>query len=908
MLARLVVLCCVATLAWAQQNAITGYNYVTSAAQWDASQAARTNVNRQGTGSPNGRDACVRLGESYFQLDASAGSNVWYCVALPSTWSQISGAGIGTVTSFSAGMLSPLFATSVATATSTPALSFTLDDFAADNIFGNFSAVSAVPSTQAIPACANDGAHALVYASHTLTCEAITTGGTGTVTTFSAGNLSPLFTSSVATATSTPALTFALSNAAQNSVFAGPASGGAGAPSFQTAPTIAVTNMTGTGGFAITGNAGTATNLASYPSTCSGQYSAGLSSGSNNCTAFPTASSSTLGLMKVDGTTETASAGVVSTANTTVNNATCTPGGSCNSNWLTGSITNLHVAQFTGTTGQIQDGGVLGTAAAVNTGTSGGTLCLLNAACVFSGGIALGTPASGVATNLTGTASSLTAGSATNVAGGATNDIHYQTGAGATGFIAPVDSAVLVTNGSGVPSESTTLPTGLAIQTPASIVLTNATGTASSLTAGTATNVGSGAANDLVYQTGAGATGFITPVDNAVLSTNGSGVPSESTTLPTNLAMQTPASITLTNATGLPITGVANGTSTGELVYWNGSAWTALAGNSSGTKFLQETSAGSISWASSSTGVTSFSGDGTLISNSSSTGAVAATLANAAANSVWGNATGSSAAPGYTTNPVVTSITTIPTSTCGSGSQQCASYNLYGTPGYTNGVPSAGIREEIPQSVTAYDVILPSAAATGIVEWTNSSNTVTQSIVTANGAAVGLGSVTNNAQTQAAIVPNTAPSAGQILVGNSGGTAYAPVTMSGSCTMASTGAITCAGGGSISGFGTLTAYDVYYMPSGGSLATAKADASINLAANPALCVASSTTVCVTAGGTVTNGSWSWTVGGALYISDATTGLMTQTAPSTSTHYVQRIGVALSATEILVMPGDVGTVQ
>jgi hypothetical protein len=56
---------------------------------------------------------------------------------------------------------------------------------------------------------------------------------------------------------------------------------------------------------------------------------------------------------------------------------------------------------------------------------------------------------------------------------------------------------------------------------------------------------------------------------------------------------------------------------------------------------------------------------------------------------------------------------------------------------------------------------------------------------------VGLGSVTNNAQTQSAVVPNTAPSAGQDLVGNSGGTAYAPVAMSGDCTRASTGAITC---------------------------------------------------------------------------------------------------------------------
>jgi hypothetical protein len=46
-------------------------------------------------------------------------------------------------------------------------------------------------------------------------------------------------------------------------------------------------------------------------------------------------------------------------------------------------------------------------------------------------------------------------------------------------------------------------------------------------------------------------------------------------------------------------------------------------------------------------GVTSFTGDGNLLSNSASTGAVTATLANAAADSLWGNTSGSSGAPGY---------------------------------------------------------------------------------------------------------------------------------------------------------------------------------------------------------------------------------------------------------------------
>lgn len=66
----------------------------------------------------------------------------------------------------------------------------------------------------------------------------------GTVTSVSTGNLSPLFTATFTNPTSTPALAFTISNAAQNSVYAGPASGGSGAPSFQTAPTISAANMT----------------------------------------------------------------------------------------------------------------------------------------------------------------------------------------------------------------------------------------------------------------------------------------------------------------------------------------------------------------------------------------------------------------------------------------------------------------------------------------------------------------------------------------------------------------------------------------------------------------------------------------------------------------------------------------
>lgn len=47
-------------------------------------------------------------------------------------------------------------------------------------------------------------------------------------------------------------------------------------------------------------------------------------------------------------------------------------------------------------------------------------------------------------------------------------------------------------------------------------------------------------------------------------------------------------------------------------------------------------------------------------------------------------------------------------------------------------------------------------------------------------------------KTDSSVVPSTAPAAGQLLVGNAGGTAYAPVSASGDATVASTGAVTIA--------------------------------------------------------------------------------------------------------------------
>lgn len=60
-----------------------------------------------------------------------------------------------------------------------------------------------------------------------------TEAGLGTVTSFSAGNLNPIFTTSVATASTTPALSFSLTSQSANTVLAGPTNGVAAAPTYR---------------------------------------------------------------------------------------------------------------------------------------------------------------------------------------------------------------------------------------------------------------------------------------------------------------------------------------------------------------------------------------------------------------------------------------------------------------------------------------------------------------------------------------------------------------------------------------------------------------------------------------------------------------------------------------------------
>lgn len=97
--------------------------------------------------------------------------------------------------------------------------------------------------------------------------------------------------------------------------------------------------------------------------------------------------------------------------------------------------------------------------------------------------------------------------------------------------------------------------------------------------------------------------------------------------------------------------------------------------------------------------------------------------------------------------------------------------------------------------------------------------------------------------------------------------------------------------------------EALYMKSNGAYAQAKADAAGTMPCS-AIWVASGKVLLI---GTIRDDTYDFTIGGYVYVSEATAGLFTTTAPGTATNLVQKVGIALSADSMYFNPGGFRTV-
>jgi hypothetical protein len=153
----------------------------------------------------------------------------------------LGGAGGGTVTNFSAGDLSPLFTTTEANTTTTPALSFVLSTAAANTVFGNNTGSTAAPGFQTLVDAQIPDILTLTRASNLTTNGIVNvSGGNGTL---GSGNLTGDVTTSggMATSISAGAVTLGdMASIATDSIL-GRATTGTGAPEVLTALPFAAT-------------------------------------------------------------------------------------------------------------------------------------------------------------------------------------------------------------------------------------------------------------------------------------------------------------------------------------------------------------------------------------------------------------------------------------------------------------------------------------------------------------------------------------------------------------------------------------------------------------------------------------------------------------------------------------------
>ncbi len=126
-----------------------------------------------------------------------------------------------------------------------------------------------------------------------------------------------------------------------------------------------------------------------------------------------------------------------------------------------GTVTNFSITNANGFSGSVANPSTTPTLTLQTTFTGIGYSNGTNfAAAIASNFPTLNQSTTGNALTATSATSATTA---TNLSGVTVNSISYQSAAGITGYIAPVNNAIVVTNVSGVPTESTTLPAGIDI-------------------------------------------------------------------------------------------------------------------------------------------------------------------------------------------------------------------------------------------------------------------------------------------------------------------------------------------------------------------------------------------------------------------------------------------------------------
>jgi len=198
-----------------------------------------------------------------------------------------------------------------------------------------------------------------------------------------------------------------------------------------------------------------------------------------------------------------------------------------------------------------------------------------------------------------------------------------------------------------------------------------------------------------------------------------------------------------TNSAGVVAQSLLASAAAGDLVVGNGTTWTKFAGNASGTNCLQENSSGVASWASCGSGSFAFpiTVSGTTTSGGipyfSNTTTLTSSALLATNHVLLGGGAGGAPTSDSNLDDGATTANTL--TYAGSAGISAKSLTTTGssagalvlTQGTANSAGTTNITIQAPTSVTSYTLALPSAAASGVPVWSNSSGTVTESISTA---------------------------------------------------------------------------------------------------------------------------------------------------------------------------------